>query len=132
KDFVPVALTSKIGFVLVVNGALPVHSVADLVAYGKANPGKLAFASTGTGATPHLAGEMLKRAAGFEMTHVPYRGSPPALNDVVASPEFAAKIVDMGLIAIDSPAPDALERFLHAEIARWGKLVQDVGIAGTE
>jgi len=50
----------------------------------------------------------------------------------VASQEFAQKVAQMGLIPIDSPPPDALQRFLEAEIARWGKLVQDVGIAGTE
>jgi tripartite-type tricarboxylate transporter receptor subunit TctC len=213
KDFVPVALTTKVGFVLVINPSLPVRNVADLIKYAKANPGKLSFASTGTGATPHLAGEMLKNMAGFEMTHIPYKGSPPALQDVmaghvhmtftdpaispalirddkvralgvssltrvgvlpdvptiaesglpgfeavswhmvvapagtpkdivnrlnaelktiVALPEVQRKIRDMGLIAIDTSSPDELKRFLDDEINRWGKLVHQVGIAGTE
>jgi tripartite-type tricarboxylate transporter receptor subunit TctC len=84
KDFVPVAFTSQIAFVLVVNPALPVHSVAELIAYAKAQPGKLTFGSTGTGATPHLAGEVFKSMAGIDMIHIPYKGSVPALTDVVA------------------------------------------------
>ncbi len=85
KDFVPVALTSKLGFVMVVNPSLGVGSLKEFVKYAKDNAGKVSFASTGTGATPHLAGEMLKVQAGIQMTHVPYRGSPPALADVVAN-----------------------------------------------
>src|SRR5262245_29560494 len=84
RDFVPIALTSKLGFVLSVHPSLPVHSVKDLIAYAKERPGKLAFGSTGIGATPHLAVEMLKRAGGFEMTHVPYRGMPQAVSELVA------------------------------------------------
>src|SRR5262245_35786573 len=71
KDFAPIALTSKIGFVLSVHPSLPVHSVADLIAYAKERPGKLAFGSTGIGATPHLAVGMLKRAGGLETPPVP-------------------------------------------------------------
>src|SRR5262245_55996672 len=86
KDFTPIALTSKLGFVLVVNPALPVHSIAELISYAKERPGQLAFGSTGIGATPHLAVEMLMRAAGdLKMTHVPYRGMPQAVNDVVGN-----------------------------------------------
>jgi tripartite-type tricarboxylate transporter receptor subunit TctC len=213
KDFVPIALTSKVAFVLVVNPALPVHSMADLIQYATANPGKLAFASTGTGATPHLAGEMLKTAAGIEMIHVPYKGSPPALNDVIAGhvqltftdpaispplikqgkvralgvssltrldvlpevpplaesglpgfeavswhlivapantpntivtklhdefkaimalPEVRQQIANIGLIPIDTPSVAELQRFVSAEIVRWGKLVNQAGIAGSE
>jgi tripartite-type tricarboxylate transporter receptor subunit TctC len=213
KDFTPVALTSKIGFVLVVNAALPIHTFADLVKYAKDNPGKLSYGSTGTGATPHLAVEMIKSATGIEMTHVPYKGSIAALNDVVAGhvhltftdpaispqliaagkvralgvssltrvgvmpdvptlaeaglpgfeavswhmlvvpaatpkeivarlnaelkaimalPEVQKQITDIGLIPMEPPPVDELQRFLHAEIVRWGKVVQQVGIAGTE
>jgi tripartite-type tricarboxylate transporter receptor subunit TctC len=211
KDFVPIALTSKLGFVLSVHPSLPVRSVDELIRYAKTN--KLAFGSTGIGATPHLAVEMLKRAGGFDATHVPYRGMPQAVNDlvanhvqlvfadpagappliqegkmrplavssltriaavpdvptldelgfrgfeavswhmivapagtpkpiverlhrefkaVVARPEFEAQLVKMGLLRIDSPPPDELQHFLLAEIDRWGKLVHEVGIAGTE
>lgn len=81
-DFVPIALYTKVPFVLVVNSDLPVKNVADLVKYSKDN--KLSYSSTGTGAVPHLATELLKSALGIEMTHVPYRGAPPALTDVMA------------------------------------------------
>jgi tripartite-type tricarboxylate transporter receptor subunit TctC len=84
RDFVPIALTSRVPFVLVVNPMLPVQTTADLVTYAKARPGALTFGSTGTGATPHLAGEIFKTTAGIEMTHIPYKGSIPALTDVVA------------------------------------------------
>src|SRR4051794_1147643 len=83
-DFVPLALVAQSPFVLLVNRDLPVKSVADLVAYAKANPGKLSFGSGGAGAPHHLFGELFKSMTGTQMTHVPYRGSLPALNDVVA------------------------------------------------
>jgi tripartite-type tricarboxylate transporter receptor subunit TctC len=211
KDFAPIALTSKLGFVLSVNPSLPVRSLDELFRYAKDN--RLAFGSTGIGATPHLAVEMLKRAGGFEATHVPYRGMPQAVNDlvgnhvqlvfadpagappliqegkirplavsslaripalpdvptldelglrgfeavswhmivapagtpkpivdrlhrefkaIVARPEFAEQVAKMGLLRIDSAPPDELQRYLLAEIDRWGKLVHEVGIAGTE
>src|SRR3984957_12108793 len=82
-DFVPIALFCQVPFVLVTNPAEPFKTIPELIAYGKANPGKLSFASTGTGAVPHLAGEMLKSMAGIDMVHVPYKGGPPALNDVM-------------------------------------------------
>jgi tripartite-type tricarboxylate transporter receptor subunit TctC len=213
KDFTPIALTSSVAFVLVVNPSLPIHSMKELVQYAKERPGQLAFGSTGIGATPHLAVEMIMREAGLKMTHVPYRGMPQAVNDVVgnhvqmafadpagapplikdgklrplavssktrisslpdvptmeeagfpgyeavswhmivgpagmpkeivgrlhaefkritASPDFKAQVERMGLLAIDSPPPDELKRYLDKEIASWGKLVRDVGIAGTE
>jgi tripartite-type tricarboxylate transporter receptor subunit TctC len=213
KDFVPVAVTSKVGFVLVVNPSLPVRTFADLIAYAKKNPGALSYGSTGVGATPHLAVELIKSATGIEMTHVPYKGSIAALNDVVAGhvqltftdpaispqlisagkvralgvssltrigvvpdvptlaeaglpgyeavswhmlvlpastpkeivnrlnrelkaimalPEVQKQITDIGLIPMEPPPVDELQHFLDAEIVRWGKLVQQVGIAGTE
>src|SRR4029453_2008969 len=70
-------------FVLVVNADLPIRNVADLVNYAKAG-NKLSYSSTGTGAVPHLATELLRSAINIEMTHVPYRGAPQALTDVMA------------------------------------------------
>src|SRR6476646_890117 len=84
KDFIPLTMGAKIPFVLVVNPSLPVHSPAELVAYAKANPGQLSFASGGPGSPHHLYGELLKSMTGIEMTHVPYKGSAPALTDVIA------------------------------------------------
>jgi tripartite-type tricarboxylate transporter receptor subunit TctC len=213
KDFAPIALTSKLGFVLSVHPSTPVKSVAELVSYVKERPAQLSYGSTGIGATPHLAFEMFQRAAGLKMTHVPYRGMPQATNDVVAghthmvftdpplaqtltadnklralavsslervrivpdvptlneegfkdfeavswhmvvapagtpkpvvdrlhaelkrivaTPEFEQQTLKMGLNAIDSPSPEALKRYLDAEIVRWGDLVKQVGIAGTQ
>ncbi len=84
KDILPISLTVRIPNLLVVKKDLPVNSVAELIAYLKANPGKLNFASSGVGSTIHLSGEIFKRATGTEMVHVGYRGSGPALNDLVA------------------------------------------------
>ena len=84
NDFMPVAYVADIPLVLVVHPSLPVQSIPDLIKYAKDNPGKLAYASSGTGTTLHLSGEMLKSMTGIQMTHVPYKGGPPALNDVVA------------------------------------------------
>ena len=84
KDLMPVALFSDIPFVLVVNPALPVRSVADLVTLAKRTPGGLAYASNGHGGAGHLYAELLKSMTGIEMTHVPYKGLAPAFNDVVA------------------------------------------------
>ena len=84
KDFQPIALVAHLPFILVVNPALPINSVADLIKYAKENPGKLSFGSGGVGASHHLYGEMFKSLTGVQMTHVPYRGTLPALNDVIA------------------------------------------------
>ena len=84
KDFLPIAMVAHLPFILVVNPALPINSVADLIKYAKENPGKLSFGSGGVGASHHLYGEMFKSLTGVQMTHVPYRGTVPALNDVIA------------------------------------------------
>ncbi len=213
RDFVPVAFTARIAFVLVVNPSLPVSSVGDLIKYAKGRPGELTFGSTGTGATPHLAGEVFKSMSGIAMTHIPYKGSIPALTDVVAGhtnltftdpavspplirdgkvralgvtsatrvgvvpdvppiadtlpgyeavswhmlvapagtpkdvveklhdavkvvtemPQMRQQMVDMGLSpVVDMPSTVELRVFLDREIGRWGKIVQQAGIAGTE
>ncbi|HTS40629.1 MAG TPA: tripartite tricarboxylate transporter substrate binding protein [Xanthobacteraceae bacterium] len=213
KDFVPIAMTSTVAFILVINPSLPVNSMADLVKYAKEHPGQLTYGSTGIGATPHLAFEMLQRMTGIKLNHVPYRGMPQATSDVVAghiqmvftdptvgppliaegklralavssltrissapnvptlnelgfkgfeavswhmivgptgipkdivnrlnatfkaigaTPEFRAQVERMGLTAVDTPPPDELKRYLDHEITRWGQLVKDVGIAGTQ
>ena len=212
-DFAPVARYVEIAFVLVVNAALPIHSVADLVKVAKDKPGQLSYSSTGIGQAPHLAGEMLARQTGIELAHVPYRGAPPALLDVVAghvamtfadpsvaqsliadgkiralgvtsktrldimpdvppladaglpgfeavswhmlvapaatpkpiigklheefiraiaAPEMRAQLVRMGLTPHTSESVEELPGFLRKEIDRWGAIVRDVGIAGTQ
>jgi tripartite-type tricarboxylate transporter receptor subunit TctC len=84
KDFVPLALVANVPFVLVVTPSLPVKSVADLIKYAKDNPGKLSFGTSGPGSPHHLYMELLKTMTGAEMVHVPYKGSVPALTDVIA------------------------------------------------
>lgn len=83
KDFAPVGLLIRSPNVLVVNPSLPVTNVKELVDYAKKNPGKLAFASAGTGGSTHMAGELFKLQAGIDMLHVPYRGSAPAMTDLI-------------------------------------------------
>jgi tripartite-type tricarboxylate transporter receptor subunit TctC len=213
NDFLPIAYVADIPLVLVVHPSLPVKSIPELITYAKANPGKLSYASSGTGTTLHLSGEMLKTMTGIQMTHVPYKGGPPALNDVVAghvqlvfadpssalqqiragrvrplgltstvrlpgapdippiaeagvpgfaavswtvflapaktpqpiaaklhaeltalaaTPEMRAQTVKLGMIPVTSPSLSDLRGFLPREIGRWGKLVQQAGIAGSE
>ena len=83
RDFAPVILVAGVPNVLVVNPTLPVNSVQELIAYGKANPGKLNFASSGNGTSIHLAAELFKTMTGVQMAHVPYKGSAPALVDLI-------------------------------------------------
>jgi tripartite-type tricarboxylate transporter receptor subunit TctC len=84
KDFKPVTQLATTPNVLVVNPALPVHDVREFIAYAKANPGKLNFGSGSTGSAGHLAGELFKSMAGVEMTHIPYKGAAPAMNDLIS------------------------------------------------
>src|SRR5262245_27423843 len=83
KDFTPVSLIAEVPLVLVVAPELPVKSVKDLIALAKSSSGKLNFASSGNAAAPHLAGEAFKIATGVDMQHVPYKGSGPALTDLM-------------------------------------------------
>jgi len=84
KDFVPLSLLAHLPFMLLVNPSLPVHSVADLIKLAKEKPGAFSFGSGGVGASHHLLGELLKSMAGIEATHVPYKGTVPALTDLMA------------------------------------------------
>lgn len=83
KDFAPVGLAADLPLMLVLNPSVPVNSLPELVAYVKAHPGKVNFASTGNGSSIQLAGEMLKIEAKLDMTHVPYQGASPALVDLL-------------------------------------------------
>ncbi len=84
KSFIPVAMIATSPFVLVVHPTVPAASVEELVAYAKANPGKISYASVGYGTLPHLFFELFKQRTGIEMVHVPYRGSAPAITDLLA------------------------------------------------
>ena len=212
-DFTPVSHYVEIAFVLVVNAGLPIRSVADLVKLAKDKPGQLTYASTGLGQVPHLAGEMLARQTGTQLAHVPYRGAPQALLDVVAghvsmtfadpsvavqligdgkvralgvssktrvavlpdvpplteaglpgfeavswhmllapagtpkpvttrlhdelaaamaAPGMAEQLARMGLTPLKSESIDELPAFVRREIDKWGDIVRQVGIAGTQ
>ncbi len=84
KDLDPVALIASAPFVLVVHPSLPVRNVKELIALARAKPGELYFASTGNGGTPHLATEIFKMQAKIDIVHVPYKGTPPAVTDLLS------------------------------------------------
>jgi len=84
KDFAPVSLVASIPFALIVHPSLPAKSVKELIALAKAKPGSLNYSSAGNGTSNHLAGELFKSMTGTFMVHIPYKGSAPALNDLIA------------------------------------------------
>ena len=84
RDFAPVALATAAPNVLVVHPSVPARSVKELIALAKSRPGQLNFASAGTGTAPHLSGELFNAMAGVRMVHIPYKGSPPAVTDLLA------------------------------------------------
>jgi tripartite-type tricarboxylate transporter receptor subunit TctC len=83
KDLTPVASLAVVRVFLLVHPSVPAKNLSELLAYARANPGKLSYGSAGSGSSPHLAGEMLKRTASIEATHIPYKGAAPALNDLL-------------------------------------------------
>jgi tripartite-type tricarboxylate transporter receptor subunit TctC len=115
KDFAPVALSTTNFLALVINPNLPYKSVKDLIAFGKANPGKLSFASNGEGGFPHMAIEMMRVQAGFSYLHVPYKGGVQILTEIMGA-HVDATILGIGvltpyiragrvrLLAVTSPA----------------------------
>jgi tripartite-type tricarboxylate transporter receptor subunit TctC len=98
KDLAPVILTTNQPNLLVVNASLPIHSVQEMIAYAKANPGKLTYASVGNGSSSHLTMEWLKSRAGFDALHVPFNGAPPALTSILAGDTQALFTVPTVLI----------------------------------
>jgi tripartite-type tricarboxylate transporter receptor subunit TctC len=83
RDFQPVAMLASVPFILVVHPSLPAKNVKDLVALAKSRPGQINYASTGSGSSPHLTAEMLKMQAGIDVVHVPYKGTPLAVTDLL-------------------------------------------------
>jgi tripartite-type tricarboxylate transporter receptor subunit TctC len=84
RDVAPVAALVRVPLVMVVNPSVPARTVAEFITYAKSNPGKINMASAGVGGTIHLAGELFKATAGVDLLHVPYRGSPPAISDMIS------------------------------------------------
>jgi tripartite-type tricarboxylate transporter receptor subunit TctC len=99
RDFAPVTQTMSAPSVLVVAPSLPANNLKELIALAKAQPGKLSYASSGAGGSPHLAGEMLKMRGGIDIIHVPYKGAAPAMVDV------ASGTVSMGFMTALSAIP---------------------------
>ena len=110
KDFQPIAMMAHLPFILVVNNDLPVKNLAEFIKYAKANPGKLSYGSGGVGASHHLYGEMFNSLAGVKMTHVPYKGTVPALNDVIAG----------HIQVLFSDAPPALPQIAGGKVRALG------------
>ena len=106
RDFTPVVSLVSAPNLLVVNPALPVRSVPELIALAKARPGELTFGSSGIGASSHLAGEMLKLRAGIEVTHVPFRGSGPAIQELIAG--RISFLIDTLLLFVEHRASGAV------------------------
>ncbi|MBY4898474.1 tripartite tricarboxylate transporter substrate binding protein [Cupriavidus sp. AU9028] len=134
-DFVPVHALSATPLILVVNPARPFQSVAELVAYAKANPGKVNFGSAGPGTGTHLTAELFQKAAGIKMTHVPYKGSNPALNDLVAGNVdvmFDYPMVVMPMIESGKLRPLAVTAKARLSIAPQVATVAELGYPGAE
>jgi tripartite-type tricarboxylate transporter receptor subunit TctC len=83
RDFVPIALVAVAPIVLMVNPDIPARNVEELIAYARRHPGEINFGSAGSGSTPHLCGELFKTMAHVDIVHVPYRGTAPAMNDLI-------------------------------------------------
>jgi tripartite-type tricarboxylate transporter receptor subunit TctC len=213
KDITPLAMTARTPFVLVVNPALPVHSVEDLVKLARSKPGELAFAAPGAATFHRLQAELFKTLFGLDIIYVPYKGSVPAITDVagghiafmfadippalgmirsgqlralgvttaqrvpalsevpplaevgipgydssswhtiatsssvpkdiieklaaairegMADPAVSEMLARDGAIPVVSPLPDELRRFVDSETARWGKVIEQAGLAGSE
>jgi tripartite-type tricarboxylate transporter receptor subunit TctC len=133
KDFTPITLTSVVPLVVLVTNSLPVKTMPELIAYAKANPGKLSYASAGNGAANHLAGEMIKAMAGIQMTHVPYKGDSPGMPDVISgtvSMMFPTIIAGMPNIRSGSMRPLAVTGSRRSSSLPELPTVSEAGIPG--
>ena len=133
KDFTPITLTSVVPLVILVTNSLPVKTMPELIAYAKANPTKLSYASAGNGAANHLAGEMIKSMAGIRMTHVPYKGDAPGMPDVIAgtvSMMFPTIIAGMPNIKSGSMRPIAVTGARRSASLPDIPTVSEAGIPG--
>lgn len=108
RDFVPVALVAQSGYLLVANPSVPANSVSELVALAKSRPGKLNFASTGVGSTPHLAMALFNSLTDTTMANIPYKGDTPAIADLIGGQ------VDVGFVGTSSVSPHVASGKLKA------------------
>jgi tripartite-type tricarboxylate transporter receptor subunit TctC len=149
RDFAPISIIGTNPFVIAISSALPAHTLGEFVAYVRANPGKLNYASAGAGSLTHLSATLFVQRAGLQMTHVPYKGGGPALNDLLGgqvqmysgSPSELLPHAGGGkirLLAVSSPArskhlPDlpAIAEFFPGHTAlTWNGLVAPAGTPG--
>jgi tripartite-type tricarboxylate transporter receptor subunit TctC len=133
KDFIPISLIGTQANILVVNPSVPAHSMAELIALAKANPGQLNFASSGFGAAAHLAGELFKTEAKINIVHVAYKGAAPALQDVLAGHVqmmFATAASVIGLIRNDKVRALAVTTPKRTALLPDLPTVDELGIKG--
>lgn len=103
RDFAPISKLVDVAFLLFTNPQLPIRSIAELIAYAKAQPAKINYSSSGSGGLPHLGAEMLSRQAGMGALHVPYKGSAPAIADLIGGQvQFTIDAVAIGLPHVQS------------------------------
>jgi tripartite-type tricarboxylate transporter receptor subunit TctC len=135
KDFSPIAFIARIPFVLVVHPSLPLHSVRELIAFAKARPNELSYASGGPGSPHHLYTELFKSMAGVEMRHIPYKGSAPALADVVAGHVplmFGDIVAAVPLILEGKLRPLGVSTLAHVPSVPEIPTVSEAGLEGFE
>ena len=135
KDFAPISLIGSQANILVVNPALPVRTMAELIALAKAQPGKLDFASSGYGAAAHLSGELFKARAHVDIVHVAYKGAAPALQDVIGGHVqmmFATAASVVGHIKDGLVRPLAVTTLTRTAVLPDIPTVAELGLAGFE
>jgi tripartite-type tricarboxylate transporter receptor subunit TctC len=135
KGFEPVVLTHVVPLVLVVSPTLPVNSLKELIAYGKSNPGKLSFASSGSGGAPHFSGELFKSMTGIDMTHIPYKGSTLAHPDLISgrtSLMFDTVAAVNVQVKANRLKPLAVTTLKRSSILPDVPTMQEAGLAGYE
>jgi tripartite-type tricarboxylate transporter receptor subunit TctC len=120
RDIAPVAGIIRVALVMVVNPSFPAKTVPEFIAYAKANPGKINFASGGSGGPDHMSGELFKMLAGIGMTHVPYRGLAPALTDLMGGQ--VQVIFSTVPAAIEYIKPGRLRALAVTSATRWESL----------
>jgi tripartite-type tricarboxylate transporter receptor subunit TctC len=133
KDFTPIVLVAHLPYVMVVYPGMPVTSVKDLIALAKSKPGQISYASSGNGTMQHLSMELLKGAAGVDMVHVPYKGSTPAITDVLTgqvSPYFDSVPALIGHIKAGKMRPIAVSTAKRLSVLPDIPTIAESGIAG--
>src|SRR5205085_3405649 len=148
KSFAPVILQVTVPNILVVHPSIPANTLAELIAYAKANPGKLSYASQGIGASGHVAAELLKLHAGIDIVHVPYRGAAPAAQDLAAGhvsmmfdvvslalPQITAgrvrplAVAARERVAMLPDVPTLIEQGMDAEVGAWFGMLGPAGMS---